>query len=126
MYKPVPVPENKTQKILWQSEKQTDPSQKKTPSVNKQELNSHTITFTFGIIPLRKVCTHPHCYIMNTLSYGLSSITAVLQQGWLWHYITYEGWYAIKQRNQTKREEKNLLILTSQRTTERKWKKTKR
>ena len=31
-------------------------------------------------------------------SYGLNSITAVLE-GWLWYYITHGGWYAIKQRN---------------------------
>ena len=39
---------------------------------------------------------------MNPHSYGLNGITAVLLQGWLWHLITPEGWYAIKQRNQTK------------------------
>ena len=32
-------------------------------------------------------------------SYGLDSTTSNFQQGWLWHYITYEGWYVIKQRN---------------------------
>ena len=39
--------------------------------------------------------------ITPTTSYGLNSITAVLLQGWLWHKMTWEGWYAIKQRNQT-------------------------
>ena len=34
--------------------------------------------------------------------YGLNSTTTVLLEGWLWHWITYKGWYAIKQRNQTK------------------------
>ena len=34
-------------------------------------------------------------------SYGLNSTTTVLGE-WLWHEITYKGWYAIKQRNQTK------------------------
>ena len=34
-------------------------------------------------------------------SYRLNSTTTVLLQGWLWHYITHEGWYAIKQRHQT-------------------------
>ena len=34
--------------------------------------------------------------------YGLNSIPAVLLEGWLWHWITNKGWYAIKQRNQTK------------------------
>ena len=29
-------------------------------------------------------------------------ITAVVLEGWLWHWITHEGWYAIKQRNLTK------------------------
>ena len=31
--------------------------------------------------------------------YGLISINAVLLKGWLWHKITHEGWYTIKQRN---------------------------
>ena len=35
-------------------------------------------------------------------SYGLNSITTILLEGWLWHWITYKSWYAIKQRNQTK------------------------
>ena len=34
------------------------------------------------------------------LSRGLNSTTTVLQ-GWLWHWITQEGWYTVKQRNQT-------------------------
>ena len=36
-------------------------------------------------------------------NYGLNSITIVLLEGWLWHWITYEGWYAIKETepNQT-------------------------
>ena len=38
------------------------------------------------------------------LSYGLNSTTTVLLQVWLWHWITHEGWYAIKQRSQTKPE----------------------
>ena len=33
-------------------------------------------------------------------SYELNSITTVLQQGWLWHKITHESWYVIKQRLQ--------------------------
>ena len=35
-------------------------------------------------------------------SYGLNSTTTVLLGEWLWHWITYKVWYAIKQRNQTK------------------------
>ena len=35
-------------------------------------------------------------------SYGLNSTTTVLLQGRFWHWMTHEGWYAIKQRNQTK------------------------
>ena len=27
---------------------------------------------------------------------GLNNITVVLLEGWLWHYITHKGWYAIK------------------------------
>ena len=37
-------------------------------------------------------------------SYRLNSITGILLQEWVWHLITHEGWYAIKQRNQTKPE----------------------
>ena len=37
----------------------------------------------------------------NFPSYGLNSTTAVLLEVWLWHYITHEGSYAIKQRNPT-------------------------
>ena len=36
------------------------------------------------------------------LSYELDSTTTVVLEGWLWHWITYKGWYAIKQRNQTR------------------------
>ena len=32
-------------------------------------------------------------------SNGLNSTTTVHLGEWLWHYITYKGWYAIKQRN---------------------------
>ena len=31
--------------------------------------------------------------------YDLNSTSAVLQQGWLCHWIGYEGLYGIKQRN---------------------------
>ena len=36
---------------------------------------------------------------MNPLtpSCGLNSITAILLQGWLWQWITHDGWYAIKE-----------------------------
>ena len=37
-------------------------------------------------------------------SYSLKSISGVLLQWLLWYKITHEGWYVIKQRNQTKRE----------------------
>ena len=37
------------------------------------------------------------CEILCFLKYGLSSFTAILLQGWLWHYITHEGWYVQKQ-----------------------------
>ena len=33
----------------------------------------------------------------------------VIQQGWLWHWITLEGWYAIKQRN---RNQTAVLIIS--------------
>ena len=33
-------------------------------------------------------------------SYGLNSTTTIFLGEWLWHYITYKGWYAIKKRNQ--------------------------
>ena len=32
-------------------------------------------------------------------SYRFDSTTTVLLEGWLWHLITHEGWYAIKRRN---------------------------
>ena len=35
-------------------------------------------------------------------SYGLNSSTTIFLGEWLWHWITCKGWYAIKQRNQTK------------------------
>ena len=47
-------------------------------------------------MPLRKVLN-----LLNHSSYGLNSITVILPPGWLWHWITNKGWYAIKQRNQT-------------------------
>ena len=31
----------------------------------------------------------------------LNCITSILLQGWIWHWITPEGWYAIKHRTQT-------------------------
>ena len=31
----------------------------------------------------------------------LNSTTLVLLKGWLWYWITYEGWYGIKQKKQT-------------------------
>ena len=37
-------------------------------------------------------------------SYGLNSTTIVLLEKWLWHWITYKIWYAIKQRNHPKPE----------------------
>ena len=48
------------------------------------------------------------CKGMNPLiplpSYEVNSITTVKRQGWLRHEITREGWYAIKQSSQTKRD----------------------
>ena len=53
-------------------------------------LNSiHTIMFTFRLMPLER---HEHPY---PSSYGLNSITAVLQQGWLWNLMTHKRWYPI-------------------------------
>ena len=43
-------------------------------------------------------------------SYGLNSTTTVLLREWLWHWITYKGWYAIKQRNRTKPNKKKNWI----------------
>ena len=37
-----------------------------------------------------------------TPSYGLNSITIVLIKGWIWHYITHEGWYAMPFNKETK------------------------
>ena len=36
-----------------------------------------------------------------SLSSQLNSTTTVFLGEWLWHSITYKGWYAIKQRNQS-------------------------
>ena len=44
-------------------------------------------------------------------SYGLNSTTTVLLGEWIWHWITYKGWYAIKQRNQTKPNQKGVQTL---------------
>ena len=35
-------------------------------------------------------------------SYGLNRKTTELPEGWIWHQITQEGWYAIKQTNNCK------------------------
>ena len=32
-------------------------------------------------------------------SYVFNSIIAVLLQAWIWHLITYEGWYVMKRKN---------------------------
>ena len=34
-------------------------------------------------------------------SYVLNSTTTIFLEAWLWHLITYKGWYAIKQRKLT-------------------------
>ena len=39
----------------------------------------------------------------------LPVMIAALLQGWLWHYITHQSWYAIIQRNQTT----NLCLINS-------------
>ena len=51
----------------------------------------------FGQIPLGKVWT--------PLILRLNCTNSILLQGWLWHWITHKGWYAIKQRKQTKKGE---------------------
>ena len=40
--------------------------------------------------------------------YGLNSTTTIILLGWLWHYITRKGWYAIKQETITYQTSKNL------------------
>ena len=41
------------------------------------------------------------CKLSYPPSYGLrSNTTTLLLQGWFWHLITHENWYAMKQRNQ--------------------------
>ena len=73
----------------------------------KYSLNSsHTILCTFGLLPLGIVRT-PY-----TSSNGLNNITTVLLQVWHWHWITHNGWYAFKLRNQTK-----LISLSTKRNT---------
>ena len=56
---------------------------------------SRVITFTFILIPLRKVWTP------LLPSYDLGSTTTVLER-WLWHQITHENWYDIKQKTELK------------------------
>ena len=56
---------------------------------------SSSITFHFGLMASGKAWT------LYSRSYGLDNTTTILLQGWLWYYITHEGWYAITQRNQT-------------------------
>ena len=53
---------------------------------------ANAIRCLVGLIPLGKV---EHA---ERRSYGLNSTTCVLLQRWLWHLITHEGWYTIKQR----------------------------
>ena len=45
-------------------------------------------------------------------NYGLNSNTAVLLENWIWHQITYKGWYAIKERNQNQKITLNTLTKT--------------
>ena len=37
----------------------------------------------------------------NPPSYGLNNTTTVLLEGWIWHWITKEGWYAVKKQRTT-------------------------
>ena len=48
---------------------------------------------------------------MNPLSYGLNRITAVLLKGWIWHQITQEGWYAIKQKKPNKLKQCTIFMI---------------
>ena len=43
-------------------------------------------------------------------NYEINSTTIVLLEEWLWHWITNKGWYAIKQRNQTKPNQKENIL----------------
>ena len=45
------------------------------------------------------------------LSYGLDSPNTALIGGWLWHWLTYKDWYAIKQRNRIMYCYSTLVIL---------------
>ena len=49
-------------------------------------------------------------------SYGLDNITTVQLEEWLWHYITYDGWYVIKNKetkpNQTYKNFLSVNMLT--------------
>ena len=44
------------------------------------------------------------------LNNGLNGTATVFLQGWFWHEITQEIWYAVKQRNQTKPTKPILLF----------------
>ena len=58
--------------------------------------SNHTISFTFRLTILGKVGA------LLSPCYELNCTTTVLLQRWLWHWNNNEGWYTIKQRNQTK------------------------
>ena len=51
--------------------------------------------------------------------YRLNTSTALLLEGWIWHYITQEGWYAIKERDRNWnwwQPSKNCLVFYSLKT----------
>ena len=75
--------------------------------VNEFELQL-CITFTFRLIPLRKVWT-----FSSAARYGLNSTCTVLQQRWFWHKITHEGWYDFKTKksNQETDKTQNIFFL---------------
>ena len=49
-------------------------------------------------------------------SYRLDITTAVLQLGWLLHYITHEGLHVIKQRNRTVSKQKSCFAVVKNNT----------
>ena len=61
---------------------------------------SRWVNIRLGVLLLIPKSPHWERYNPSySFIYGLNSITDVIQQEYIWHWITHEGWYTIKQRN---------------------------
>ena len=64
-------------------------------SLQVSESDLHSLCYVHFLAKIfRKVMN-----LLNLPNYGLNNITAVFLQGWLRHWITHNGWYTIKQKN---------------------------